>query len=233
MSRLLVGGLMAFVIGGVAFAQAPPVPAIPKEYQEMAAAVAAAQAKAVRPGDEALGCAAIEKELMQLQAVPAGRGAANPQAAAAMAAALANGATVPPARQGTAPTPQQALAMQQALAAQQALANPQVQAALQAQGQALANPQVQAALQAHAQALANPQVQAALQAQAQAFANPQIQAALAAQGAPLAQLLDPSAQLAVTTVMPQMMRSQRLIGLGMAKGCPTLGGAAPVVPAKK
>jgi len=221
---------MACIISGVAFAQAPPVPAMPKEYQEMAAAMAAAQAKAVRPGDEALGCAAIDKELAQLQAVAPGRGAAPPQA-------LAQALVTPPPKQTT-PTPQQVQAMQTlALQQAQALSTPQAQAALQAQAlaaqQALANPQLQAALQAQTQALANPHVQAALQAQAQALANPRTQAALAAQNAQLAHLDDPSAQLAmVTTVMPQLLRSQRLIGLAMAKGCTSLG-AAPVVPSKK
>jgi hypothetical protein len=275
--RYLVGGLMACIISGVAFAQAPPVPAMPKEYQEMAAAMAAAQAKAVRPGDEALGCAAIDKELTQLQAVAPGRGAASQhalahalaaqppkqtpstpqqaqimQAAAAQQAAAIQQAMIAQRNM----TPQQVQAMQQALAAQgmtpqqiqamqtlalqqsQALSTPQAQAALQAQAlaaqQALANPQVQAALQAQTQALANPQLQAALQAQAQALANPKTRAALAAPNAQLAQLDDPSAELAMmTTVMPQLLRSQRLIGLAMAKGCQSLGAAAPVVPTKK
>lgn len=229
MSRLLAGGLMACIISGVAFAQAPPVPAMPKEYQEMAAAMAAAQAKAVRPGDGALGCAAIDKELAQLQAVAPGRGAAPQQA-------LAQALATPPPKQTT-PTPQQAQAMQLA-AAQQAAA---IQQAMVAQ-QNMTPQQVQAMQQAFAaqgmtplqtQALANPHVQAALQAQAQALANPRTQAALAAQNAQLAHLDDPSAQLAmVTTVMPQLLRSQRLIGLAMAKGCTSLG-AAPVVPSKK
>jgi hypothetical protein len=264
MARLFVGGLMAFVIGSVAFAQTPQAPALPRQYQDMAAAMAAAQAKAVKPGDEALGCAAIEKELMtsmndpavqafaaksaaaaQLPAGAAGRGAATPQAAAAMAAALSSNAAIAAAMasagttpRGSAPvaTPQQAqAAMQQALAAQGM--TPQQIQAMQAQAlaaqQALANPQVQAALQAQAAALADPQVQAALRAQTQALATPQAQAALAAQSAQLAQLQDPSAQLAMmTTVMPQMMRSQRLVGLAMAKGCTSLG-AVPVAPPVK
>jgi hypothetical protein len=37
--------------------------AVPKEYAEMAAAMQAAQARAMRPGDDALPCAALEKEL--------------------------------------------------------------------------------------------------------------------------------------------------------------------------
>jgi len=258
MSRLLVGGLMACAISAAAFAQAPTVPAMPKQYQDMAAAIAAAQARAARPGDEALGCAAIERELTQLQA-NVGPAAANLPAAAASQHALAQvlAAQSKPAPQqaqamqaATAQqaaaiqqaiaaqqkmTPQQAQATQQALAQAQALSTPQAQAVLQAQvlaaQQPLANPQVQAALQAQAQALASPQMQAALQAQA--LATPQAQAALAAQRAQLAQLPDPSADLAMmTTVMPQIMRSQRLVGLAMAKGCASLG-AAPVVPAKK
>ena len=262
MSRFLVGGLMACAISVAAFAQAPTVPAMPKQYQDMAAAMAAAQARAARPGDEALGCAAIERELTQLQA-NVGPDAANLhlQAAAASQHALAQALAAQPkptpqqaqamqaaaAQQAAAiqqaitaqqkMTPQQVQATQQALAQAQALSTPQAQAALQAQvlaaQQPLANPQVQAALQAQAQALASPQMQAALQAQAQALATPQAQAALAAQRAQLAQLPDPSADLAMmTTVMPQIMRSQRLVGLAMAKGCASLG-AAPVVPAKK
>jgi hypothetical protein len=221
MLRLLVGVLTAFVISSVAFAQTSTVPAMPKQYQDMAAAMAAAQAKAVRPGDEALGCAAIEKELMTSMNDPAvqsyaakaaaaaqlppgtlGRGATTPQAAAAMAAALSSNAAIARsmASMGTTMTPQQIQAMQ-ALAVQQA--------------QALSTPQAQAALQAQAlaaqHALANPQVQAALQAQLQ----------------------EPAAQLAMmTTVMPQMMRSQRLVGLALAKGCPSLG-AVPVIPPAK
>jgi hypothetical protein len=247
MSRLLIGGLTACVIGGVAFAQGPSVPAMPKEYQEMAAAMAAAQAKAVRPGDEALGCAAIEKELMQLQAGPPGRGAANPQATAAMAAALATAGTTPQSAvsqqalaqalatqqpRQAAPTPQQAQAMQ-ALAAQQAAA---IQQAMAAQ-QKITPQQAQAMQQAlAAQGMTPQQIQAmqtlALQ-QAQALSTPQVQAALAAQNAQLAHLQDPSSQLAmVTTVMPQMLRGQRLIGLAMAKNCPSLGAALPV-PGKK
>jgi hypothetical protein len=240
MLRLLVGVFTAFVISSVAFAQRSTIPAMPKQSQDMAAAMAAAQAKAVRPGDEALGCAAIEKELMTSMNDPAvqsyaakaaaaaqlppgtlGRGAATPQAAAAMAAALSSNAAIARsmASMGTTMTPQQIQAMQ-ALAVQQA--------------QALSTPQAQAALQAQAlaaqQALASPQVQAALQAQAQALATPQAQAALAAQSAQLAQLQDPSAQLAMmTTVMPQMMRSQRLVGLALAKGCTSVG-AMPVAP---
>jgi len=269
MSRLLVGGLMAFVIGSMAFAQTPTAPAVPKQYQEMATAMAAAQAKAVRPGDEALGCAAIEKELVASMNDPAiqayaaksaaaaqlpagardGRGAPTPQAAAAMAAALSSNAAIAAAIAGAGatprgavspPTPQQAQAIQQALAAQGM--TPQqiqaMQALAQQQAQALSTPQAQAALQAQAlaaqQALANPQVQAALQAQAQALATPQAQAALAGQSAQLAQLQDPSAQLAMmTTVMPQMMRSQRLVGLALAKGCTSLGAVPAAPPAKR
>src|SRR5262245_23760472 len=101
MYRLLAGGLMACVISGVAFAQAPPAPAMPKQYQDVAAAMAAAQARAVRPGDDALGCAAIEKELAQLES-ELERSTANPQTAAATAAALSSNAAL--AAQGK-PTP--------------------------------------------------------------------------------------------------------------------------------
>ena len=97
MSRHLVGGLMAFVISGVAFAQVPPAPAMPKQHQDMAAAMAAGQAKAVRPGDDALGCAAIEKELMAAMKDPAIQTYAGRSASVAQlqAGGLGRGATTP------------------------------------------------------------------------------------------------------------------------------------------
>ena len=123
----------------------------------MATAMAAAQAKAVRPGDEALGCAAIEKELIASMTDPAIQAYAAKSAAAAQLprGAIGRGATTPQAAAATA----------------------------------------------------------------------------GAQSAQLAQLQDPSAQLAMmTTVMPQMMRSQRLVGLAMAKGCTSLEAAAKQTP---
>lgn len=58
--------------------------------------------------------------------------------------------------------------------------------------------------------------------------------ALAAHSAQLAQLQDPSAPLAMmTTVMPQMMRSQRLVGLALAKACTSLGAVPAAPPAKR
>jgi PPE-repeat protein len=199
MSRLLVGGLMAFVIGSMAFAQTPTAPAVPKQYQEMATAMAAAQAKAVRPGDEALGCAAIEKELIASMNDPAIQAYAAKSAAAAQ---LPTGAIGPGVT-----TPQAAAAMAAALSSNAAIA-----AAIAGAG---ATPRV---------AVSPPTPQ-----QAQA-----IQQGRAAQSAQLAQLQDPSAQLAMmTTVMPQMMRSQRLVGLALAKGCPSLGAVPAAPPAKR
>ena len=98
--------------------------AIPKEYAEMAAAMQAAQARAIRPGDEALPCAALEKELVAsmndpaIQAHAAKSAAAaqknatalekskapmTPQAAAALAAALGAGGGLPPGLAGGLP----------------------------------------------------------------------------------------------------------------------------------
>jgi hypothetical protein len=68
----------------------------------------------------------------------------------------------------------------------------------------------------------------------QALANPQVQAALRAQSAAVAQQLsDPAALAAMSSVMPQLMRSQRVMALAMAKQCPFTGAglAVPPVPA--
>ena len=45
---------------------------------------------------------------------------------------------------------------------------------------------------------------------------------------------DPAAQMALmTAAMPQILRSQRLVGLAMAKGCTSLGGNSAAPAAKR
>src|SRR5213593_3699625 len=113
--------------------------AIPKEYAEMAAAMQVAQARAMRPGDEALPCAALEKELVASMNDPAiqayaGKSAAaaqknataaekskapmTPQAAAALAAALGAGGGLPPGLAGPPGLAAQAQAAQKVQAEQ-------------------------------------------------------------------------------------------------------------------
>jgi hypothetical protein len=123
-----------------------PEPLVPgqADMMKLQTAMIAAQQAAIKPGDEALPCAALDKELVStmnspaIQAYAAKTNAAYaqeiaaqqqkktpmaPQAAAAMAAALATPgpgmaglAAMPPVVPGHAMTPQQ---MQQAIAAQQ------------------------------------------------------------------------------------------------------------------
>ena len=123
-----------------------PEPLVPgqADMMKLQTAMIAAQQAAIKPGDEALPCAALDKELVStmnspaIQAYAAKTNAAYaqeiaaqqqkktpmaPQAAAAMAAALATPgpamtglAAMPPVVPGQAMTPQQ---MQQAMAAQQ------------------------------------------------------------------------------------------------------------------
>jgi len=61
----VVVAALTYVVSGLA------AQTLPKEYAEMAAAMQAAQAKAMRPGDEALGCPALEKELVASMNDPA------------------------------------------------------------------------------------------------------------------------------------------------------------------
>jgi hypothetical protein len=124
-----------------------PLVAGQADMMKLQTAMIAAQQAAIKPGDEALPCAALDKELVStmnspaIQAYAAKTNAAYaqeiaaqqqkktpmaPQAAAAMAAALAssgpamNGlAAMPPVVPGQAMTPQQMQQMQQAIAAQQ------------------------------------------------------------------------------------------------------------------
>jgi hypothetical protein len=216
MSRLFV--LTVIVIGlfaGSGAAQVAPPKAtqvpVARDYQEVATAMAAAQATAIRPGDEALQCPALERELMAtvndpaMQAYTARAGAAygfdvaalkksgmTPQAAAALSASLAaTGAMAPMApvpSPVTPPTPaQQQAQAAQMLAMQQALAT----------GQPL-SPQQQQMMQ---QTMVAQQKIAAQQ------------------------------MAAVLPIMPQMMRTQRVMGLAAMKGCAWMtGGGVPLVP---
>ena len=149
--RLAVAFSLTLAAGVVAHAQqnvrtpvAPQV-AVPAQADMMKfqTAMVAAQAAAVKPGDEALPCEALQKELVstmqdpailtyaaktnaayakELEAQQQKKTPMAPQAAAAMAAALAPGAGIagmpamPQVTPGHAMTPQQ---MQQAIAAQQ------------------------------------------------------------------------------------------------------------------
>jgi len=164
--------------------------AVPKEYAEMATAMQAAQARAIRPGDEALPCAALEKELVSSMNDPAiqayaGKSAAaaqknataaekskapmTPQAAAALAAALGAGGGAPP---GLAGAPGLRGGLPPGLAASQDLA-----------------------------------------AQSQA-----------------AQKLQAEQMKQMIPIMPQMMRSQRIIQLAAVKQCAWMFGAGAFAP---
>jgi hypothetical protein len=112
MSQLFILAIGILTVAAVAIG----AQAIPKEYAEMAAAMQAAQARAMRPGDEALPCAALEKELVSSMNAPAiqayseksaaaaqkhattaekTKGPMTPQAAAALAASLGAGGGFP------------------------------------------------------------------------------------------------------------------------------------------
>ena len=119
---LLRIGLVSLMAATLANAQVPlpfNAPGLPKQYQELMTAMVAAQAKAVRPGDEALACPALEKELMATMNDPAiqtyaaksgalaekqalaaakAQGPQAPQAAAALAATLGAGLPGPAAQ---------------------------------------------------------------------------------------------------------------------------------------
>src|SRR5437762_4011474 len=147
--------------------------AIPKEYAEMAAAMQAAQARAMRPGDEALPCAALEKELVSSMNDPAVQAYAAKSSAAAQKNLTA-------AEKSKAPmTPQAAAALAASLGAGGGLPP----------------------------GLAGPP---GLAAQAQA-----------------AQKLQAEQMKQMIPIMPQMMRSQRVMQLGAVKQCSWMFGAAP------
>jgi hypothetical protein len=159
--------------------------AMPKEYQELMTAMAAAQAKAVRPGDEAMACPALEKELVTLMTDPA------IQAQAAKAEGLAQKRAVVPDPKAPL-TPQSAAALYGLLAAGGGLP------VIAAGGPLAAAQQAQLAQQ-----------------QAQA----------------MQALQDPAAQLKLASaIMPQMMRAQRLVGLGFARSCSWVLGAYTGMP---
>jgi hypothetical protein len=139
---------LSVVAGAVAHAQAPTTrtPVAPQlmpgqaDMMKLQTAMAAAQAAAIKPGDEALPCEALHKELVSTMNDPAIQGYAaktnaayakeletqqkkgvmTAEAAAALAASLTPGPTgmptMPPMVPGQAMTPQQ---MQQAMVAQQ------------------------------------------------------------------------------------------------------------------
>jgi hypothetical protein len=109
MSRLVVLGTLALTLAAhQANAQALPreyTQFMPKEQQELMTAMAAAQVKSIRPGDEALSCPAIEKELVGSMNDPA------LQAYAARAAGLPPATRTAPAEATAAATAQGAAAL--------------------------------------------------------------------------------------------------------------------------
>jgi hypothetical protein len=150
--------------------------AIPKEYAEMAAAMQAAQVRAMRPGDEALGCPALEKELVSSMNDPAIQAYAGKSAAAAQKNATA-------AEKSKAPmTPQAAAALAASFGAVGGLP---------------------------------PGLAASPGLAAQAQAAQKVQAEQMKQMIP---------------VMPQMMRSQRIIQLAAVKQCAWMFGGVPFAP---
>ena len=125
MSKHLIVAVIIAASAGAASGQG-----IPKEYLEMQAAMAKFQAASIKPGDEALPCEALHKELVtlmngpavqayaarnnaaaakQLAAIEKSKGAMSPEAAAALAGMLS------PAAMGLAPNPalSQQLVMEQ------------------------------------------------------------------------------------------------------------------------
>src|SRR5688572_10791241 len=148
--RLVIAFSLTLAAGVVAHAQSVRTPVAPQvavpaqaDMMKFQTAMVTAQAAAVKPGDEALPCEALHKELVSTMTDPAIQAYAaktnvayakeleaqqqkktpmTPEAAAALAAALAPGAglagmvQMPPMVPGQAMTPQQ---MQQMIAAQQ------------------------------------------------------------------------------------------------------------------
>jgi hypothetical protein len=151
--------------------------AVPKEYAEMAAAMQAAQARAMHPGDESLPCAALEKELVSSMNDPAIQAYAGKSAAAAQKNATAADKSKAPM------TPQAAAAFAAAFGAGGGGLPP----GLAARGD--------------------------LAAQAQA-----------------AQKLQAEQMKAMIPIMPQMMRSQRIIQLAAVKQCAWMFGAGAFAP---
>lgn len=139
----------------------------------MAAAMQAAQARAIRPGDDALGCPALEKELVASMNDPAIQTYAGKSAAAAQKNAAAEKSKAPM-------TPQAAAALAAAFGAGGGLP---------------------------------PGLAAGYAAQSQA-----------------AQKLQAEQMKQMIPIMPQMMRSQRIIQLAAVKQCAWMFGGVPFAP---
>jgi hypothetical protein len=172
---IIMRSLVILSVGVFAFsAVAIGAQAVPKEYAEMAAAMQAAQARAVKPGDDALGCPALEKELVASMNDPAIQAYAGKSAAAAQKNATAADKSKPPM------SPQAAAALAAAFGAGGGLP---------------------------------PGLAAGYAAQSQA-----------------AQKLQAEQMKQMIPIMPQMMRSQRIIQLAAVKQCAWMFGAAPFAP---
>jgi hypothetical protein len=172
MSRLFFPTIGILTLAAVAIV----AQAIPKEYAEMAAAMQAAQARAMRPGDEALPCAALEKELVSSMNAPAIQAYAGKSAAAAQKQATAPEKTPAPM------TPQAAAALAASLGSGGGFP-----------GGLAASPD--------------------FAAQAQA-----------------AQKLQAEQMKQLVPIMPQIMRSQRVMQLAAVKQCTWMVGASPFAP---
>ena len=107
MSRLCILAVGILTVGAAAI----EAQTLPKEYAEMAAAMQSAQARAVRAGDEALPCSALEKELVSSMNAPAIQAYADKSAAAAQKQAT------PPDKTKAPMTPQAAAALAASLGA--------------------------------------------------------------------------------------------------------------------
>jgi hypothetical protein len=110
-SRLVILGMLVLALAGRdAGGQVLPkeyAQGMPKEYQELMVAMTAAQARAVRPGDEAMACPAIEKEILATMNDPAIQAYSAKVVAAAEKDAVAAGLPAP----GRATSPQAAAAL--------------------------------------------------------------------------------------------------------------------------
>jgi hypothetical protein len=172
-----------------------------KDYQELMTAMTAAQAKAIRSGDEAMSCAAIEKELVTSMNDPAIQGYAAKMSGIAqkdLAAAAAARGTM---------TPQAAAALLTALGSGTAMPS----------GPAVGLPPTLAGTPAAIQ-----------QAQIAALAQAGIPGDRAQPQAQLQALQDPTAYLkALMPILPQMMRAQHLVGLALTRSCPWAFGGFP------
>ncbi len=184
----------------------PAVPGIPPQYQEMMATMAAAQGAAMRPGDDALSCEALQAE----QQAVLNSAAMQAYAAAMQAPAAPRGVPLPDQATGEVERP---AATQQA-AALAAAAAARVGAVPGASGRVPAGiPSTPAmAPGAFPGVLPNPALQAQMLANAHAQAQAQLQAA--------------------APVMPLLARQQQVIQLAFLKQCAwvTEAGAGVGVP---